>query len=350
MSERAESVELRTEQFDYELPEELVAQAPAEPRDAARLLVLERAVGRIQHRVFAELPELIRAGDLLVANRTRVLPARLVGRRVPSGGLVEALLLRRAAPGRWEALVRPGRRLQPGAQVRFERNGHSVLAEVGERLPTGGRILQTAGAGTDDQLVAVGASPLPAYIKGWTGEPERYQTVYGDRLGSAAAPTAGLHFTPELLAHLRQRGVNLAFLTLHVGVDTFRPIRSASIADHEMHAEWAEVPGQVVRAIASTRAEGGRVIAVGTTTVRALESAARWGGPDGWSGETRLFIAPGHRFRYVDAMITNFHLPRSTLLVLVSAFAGRERILSAYRAAVEARYRFYSFGDATLLL
>ena len=346
-----EAGQLRTELFDYALPNDLIAQAPVEPRDSARLLVLERASGGLSHRVFHNLAEILRPGDLLVANRTRVLPARLVGKRIPSGGRVEALLLARAGDREWHALVHPGRRLPPGARVAFDGEGRSIVVEIGERLPSGGRVLHVQARGaTADDLPALGRAPLPPYIRGWSGDPERYQTVYGDQLGSAAAPTAGLHFTPGLLGRLRDRGIETRFLTLHVGVDTFRPIRSERIDEHEMHAEWAEVPGEIVEAIAETRARNARVVAVGTTTVRALESAAVFGSAAGWSGETRLFIAPGHRFRYVDAMITNFHLPRSTLLVLVSAFAGREAVLAAYCEAVRRRYRFYSFGDAMLLL
>jgi S-adenosylmethionine:tRNA ribosyltransferase-isomerase len=336
-------------QFDYTLPEELIAQQPVEPRDAARLLVLDRSTGRREHRTFCDLPDLLRPNDVLIANRTRVLAARLCGRRIPSGGIVEALLLARRGPAEWEALVRPGRRLPPGAMILLESAAGAVEARVGRRLGSGGRVLHLADAGAADRLTSLGSPPVPPYIRGWSGDPERYQTVYGDRVGSAAAPTAGLHFTPELLNHLRAAGVGMEVITLHVGVDTFRPIRAASIAEHAMHAEWVEVPGPVVTAIGEARERGGRAIAVGTTTVRALESAALLGGPDGWVGDTSLFITPGHHFRLVDALITNFHLPRSTLMVLVSAFAGRDLVFESYRDAIERRYRFYSFGDAMLI-
>ena len=352
MSVTANRGELRTEQFDYALPRELIAQAPAEPRDAARLLVLDRLGGRLSHHVFADLDRLLHPGDLLVANRTRVLPARLVGSRVPSGGRFEALLLGETGAGEWEALVKPGRRLRPGARVEIVRDGDSLPAEIGERLTNGARRLRLVQAEIPpSRLLALGEPPLPPYIKGWSGDPERYQTVYGDRPGSAAAPTAGLHFTPRLLARLRAAGVGLEFVTLHVGPDTFRPVRVERVAAHEMHAEWAEVSGRTRAAIATTRRRGGRVVVVGTTTVRALESATLFGSSTaGWSGWTRLFITPGHRFRSVDALITNLHLPRSTLLMLVSALAGREMTLAAYREAILRRYRFYSFGDAMLIL
>jgi S-adenosylmethionine:tRNA ribosyltransferase-isomerase len=364
-----ECSDARTADFDYELPQELIAQAPAEPRDAARLMVVDRRTGRLAHRIFAELDQLLTPNDLLVANRTRVMPARLVGQRVDSGGRAEALLLRQTNEHEWEALVRPGRRLQPGALVEFAGNGNKLVVEVGSRLPGGQRRLRVAEPRVAaEQLLALGQAPLPPYVDHWSGEFERYQTVYADRPGSAAAPTAGLHFTPGLLARVREAGVGLKFITLHIGPDTFRPIRVASLACHQMGAEWAEVGSETMAAIRRARQRGGRVVAVGTTTVRALESvAARQrqtrtvGTPEGgradiapgrggWSGWTRLFIQPGHRFRWVDAMITNFHLPRSTLLVLVSAFAGRERIMAAYQAAVEQEYRFYSFGDAMLLV
>lgn len=345
----AEREALRTDDFNFDLPAELIAQTPAEPRDTARLLVLNRESGTLDHRVFRELDQLLQPGDLLIGNRSRVWPARLVGRRGDSGGRVGALLLRQAESGDWEALVRPGRRLQPGTRVVFERAGRSVEVEIRARLASGGRLLRVLGPADSSDLLEVGETPLPPYIRGWSGDPERYQTVYGDRPGSSAAPTAGLHFTPELLDRLVRRGIGFDFVTLHVGTDTFRPIRATMVDEHDMHAEWAEVPAAVLARVAETRAGGGRVVAVGTTAVRSLESAVDAAAGDGWSGWTRLFIRPGHRFQLVDALITNFHLPRSSLLLLVSAFAGRENILSAYREAVARRYRFFSFGDAMLL-
>jgi S-adenosylmethionine:tRNA ribosyltransferase-isomerase len=319
-------------------------------------MVVDRRSGQLSHHVFSDLSELLAPNDLLVANRSEVIPARLRGKRVGSGGRVEALLLRQTGTHDWQALMRPARRLAPGSLVEFERDGKRLVAEVGAVLANGQRSLRVADPDVPaEKLLGLGEVPLPPYIR-WTGRPDRYQTVYADRPGSAAAPTAGLHFTPQLLARLREGGVGLQFVTLHVGPDTFRPIRGDSIRSHELHAEWADVSGETLAAIRRTRERGGRVVAVGTTTVRALESAASaiWaatgGCPDGWRGWTKLFIEPGHAFRCVDVLITNFHLPRSTLLVLVSAFAGRERVLTAYRQAIEQRYRFYSFGDAMLLI
>lgn len=381
---------LPTELFAYALPPELIAQAPAEPRDSSRLLVLNRASDELVHATFRDVGRWLRAGDLLVANRSRVVPARLRGRRLPGGGGVELLLLRRIEAGCWEALVKPGRKLPPGTRVELSPD---LAATIVERTPAGGRLVRfellgaaersgdrpgdaagadghavdvtaahahgafggdTADDAVDAAVLALGALPLPPYIQDYTGDPERYQTVYGDVLGSAAAPTAGLHFTPELLARLQEQGIGFATVTLHVGLDTFRPVRAANLAEHEIHAEVCSVPAETARAVNETRARGGRVVAVGTTTVRALEtaaSAAPAGAPLGaWSGETRLFIVPGYQFRVVDALITNFHLPGSTLLALVSALAGRERIMAAYQEAIDRRYRFFSFGDAMLIL
>lgn len=357
---------LPTDLFDYTLPPESIAQSPAEPRDSSRLLVLDRATGRIEHAVFRDVGRWLRPGDLLVVNRSRVVPARLAARRRPGGGAAEILLLRRREPGVWEALVRPGRKLGPGSQLDL---GSGIVGEVVERTAAGGRTIrfsleraESASNGdtsdvpddVDARILALGSLPLPPYIRGYAGDPERYQTVYGDQLGSAAAPTAGLHFTTELLAALLANGVGLATVTLHVGLDTFRPVKVSDLAEHEIHREQCTVPAETARAIAEARARGGRVIAVGTTTVRSLETAASAAPAgtilDAWSGETGLFIVPGYQFKVVDAMITNFHLPRSTLMALVSAFAGREHILAAYAEAIRERYRFFSFGDAMLLV
>ena len=348
---KAAAEPLATDLFDYELPAELVAQTPTEPRDASRLLVLERATAAIAHSTFRELPAWLRPGDLLVVNRSRVAQARLRGRRVPDGRQVELLLLRRHSTGRWEALVRPGRRLPPGTRVSL---GESIQADIVERTSGGGRLIDFNGsASADAELAQLGTLPLPPYIHDWRGDPERYQTVYADEVGSAAAPTAGLHFSQGLLAKLQAEGVRLSHVLVHVGLDTFRPVRSASLNEHEIHAEACWVPPATVEAVKATRASGGRVVAVGTTTVRALETAAA-ASPAAelrpWSGDTSLYILPGHQFRAVDALITNFHFPRSTLLALVSAFAGRELILSAYREAIGRRYRFLSFGDAMLIV
>jgi S-adenosylmethionine:tRNA ribosyltransferase-isomerase len=351
--------------FDYTLPSELIAQTPIEPRDASRLLVVHRDTGTLEHRTFRDIREYLRPGDLLVANRSRVIPARLRGVKEGSGGAVELLLLAvrgDLGPDRWEALVRPGRRIHEGQRLVF--GDGELAAEVEARAPSGGRIvrLEARNADVAGALARVGSVPLPPYIRAPLGDPERYQTVYAREPGSAAAPTAGLHFTPELLAELREQGVETAYVTLHIGLDTFRPIEEADVARHHIHTEEIELDEETAARINATRAAGGRIVAVGTTAVRVLESAAALAGErDGAEGEgtqgvvpfrgrTSLYIVPGYRFRAVDVMLTNFHLPRSTLIVLVSAFAGRELILRAYDEAVRERYRFYSFGDAMLLV
>ncbi|NLZ44648.1 MAG: tRNA preQ1(34) S-adenosylmethionine ribosyltransferase-isomerase QueA [Clostridia bacterium] len=343
--------------FDYVLPEELIAQYPLDRRDRSRLLVLERAANRLHHVGFTDLPAWLNPNDLLVFNDTRVIPARLWAKRLPGGGRTEVLLLHPKGENEWEALVRPGRKVRPGQRLVF--GGEKELAaEVVARTPAGGRVLRFNRHG--DELRAcfeeLGEVPLPPYIK----EPgraervrmrERYQTVYARYEGSAAAPTAGLHFTPELLAAVRERGVRTVFLTLHIGLDTFRPVKTEQIEEHKMHSEEFRISPEVAEAVAAAKAAGGRVIAVGTTATRALESAARENGevvPG--TGRTELFIYPGYRFKVVDALLTNFHLPRSTLLMLVCAFAGRERVLAAYEEAVRRRYRFFSFGDAMLIV
>jgi S-adenosylmethionine:tRNA ribosyltransferase-isomerase len=330
--------------FDYTLPPERIAQTPIEPRDAARLLVLDRATGQLGHRHVRDLPDLLRPGDLLVANRSRVMPARVFG-TLRGGGRAELLLLRRLAPGRWEALVRPARRLRPGDSITI---GADLRAEIVASRPDGVREIAVTAAADDPDaaLLASGSTPLPPYIRGWTGDPERYQTIFADVEGSAAAPTAGLHFTRELLDRLSAAGIELATIVLHVGLDTFRPISEADPRTHKMHSEWYEVPPAAAEAIERTRQRGGRIVAVGTTVVRTLEAWTASGAAEGW---TDLFIVPGHQFRLVDALMTNFHLPQSTLLMLVSAFAGRQAILAAYADAVRREYRFYSFGDAMFI-
>lgn len=334
---------MRLAEFDYTLPPELIAQQPASPRDAARLLVVHRAEGTFEHRVFREIGDYLRAGDVLVVNDTRVLPARLRARR-PTGGAVELLLLRPVGDA-WEALVRPGRRLPPGAVV--EVAGQPVT--VGARLPDGRRLVHAA-PGQD--LMALmrrcGEPPLPPYIRQPLADPADYQTVYARADGAVAAPTAGLHFTPALLARLQTQGITVVALTLHIGLGTFQRVEAAEIEGHRMEGEaYVLTPA----AAAAINARRGRLVAVGTSTVRALESVADDDGQvrpeQGW---TELFISPGFRFRVTDALVTNFHLPRTTLLMLVSAFAGRELILRAYDEAIRARYRFYSFGDAMLIL
>ncbi|MCX6023945.1 MAG: tRNA preQ1(34) S-adenosylmethionine ribosyltransferase-isomerase QueA [Chloroflexi bacterium] len=346
---------LRTADFDYVLPPELIAQTPREPRDASRLLVIPRDGAPTAHRQVSDLPALLRPGDLLVLNDTRVLPARLYGRREPGGGKVEALLLRRQPDGLWEALVQPGRRMLEGARVRFGEGAAEVWGEVVERTPAGGRLLRFS---DEAALMALGETPLPPYIHERLSDPERYQTVFSRNVGSAAAPTAGLHFTPELLARLQEMGVETATVTLHIGLDTFRPVKDDDPTHHPIHREAFTLPPETAERLLATRAAGGRIVAVGTTATRVLEQAAllaeQQDGEGPWiaaaSGWANIFILPGHRFRAVDALLTNFHLPRSTLLMLVSAFAGRERVLDAYAEAVGERYRFFSFGDACLFV
>ncbi|NPV46721.1 MAG: tRNA preQ1(34) S-adenosylmethionine ribosyltransferase-isomerase QueA [Armatimonadetes bacterium] len=337
--------------FDYELPPELIAQHPPAERGQSRLLVIPRDGGPLEHRRFGDLPEYLRADDCLVLNDTKVLPARLVGRRA-SGGQVELLLLRPVGEGLWEALGRPARRLRVGERVKF---GPELAAQI---VAVGGEGLRTVRLEHEGELLPVlervGQMPLPPYIRRDHPEADdatRYQTVYAERPGAVAAPTAGLHFTEELLQRIAEQGVSMARLTLHVGLGTFRPISVERLEEHVMHAEWYRVPPEAADAINAARAAGGRIVAVGTTVVRTLESVADEAGVvHPGEGSTNLFITPGFRFRVVDALLTNFHLPRSTLLVLVSAFAGRERILAAYQEAIAAGYRFYSYGDATLLV
>lgn len=337
---------MQTSDFDYDLPESSIAQTPVEPRDSSRLLVLHRDMGGLEHRLFRDVGEYLRPGDLLVLNQTRVIPARIYARK-ETGGRVELLLLRRRDELTWEALV-GGKGLRVGKLVRVE-NGPQ--AEILEILEGSERLLKFSEP-IEPYFSKVGNVPLPPYIHEKLNDPERYQTVYAREPGSAAAPTAGLHFTPRLLAELQAKGVKLAYVTLHVGLDTFAPVTEENPEEHVIHTEWCELSQETADLINQTRQAGGRVIAVGTTSVRTLESAGnvRWDGIPPYSGSTALFILPGYPFKIVDAMITNFHLPKSTLLMLVSAFAGREKILEAYAAAIREGYRFYSFGDAMLIL
>ncbi|HUT75617.1 MAG TPA: tRNA preQ1(34) S-adenosylmethionine ribosyltransferase-isomerase QueA [Armatimonadota bacterium] len=345
---------MRLSDFEYDLPPELIAQSPVRPRDHSRLLVLDRRTGAIQHRRFRDLPDYLRADDVAVFNDTRVIPARLRGRREPSGGAVEALLLRELEPGIWEALVRPGRRVRVGDELRFgdELRARVLALYAGamERAAGGRRRLAFSSPGELDQaLERAGEVPLPPYVHRPPERADDYQTIYARRRGSSAAPTAGLHFTPRMMRALEQRGAGMAWVTLHIGLGTFRPIREQEVERHEMHSEWCSVPAAAIEAVAEARGRGGRCVAVGTTTARALETAARGGELQAFDGETDLFIMPGYGFRVVDVLLTNFHLPRSTLLVLVCAFAGRAHTLAAYREAVREGYRFLSFGDAMLV-
>ncbi|WP_448602710.1 tRNA preQ1(34) S-adenosylmethionine ribosyltransferase-isomerase QueA [Thermoleptolyngbya sp.] len=358
LSELLISPDLRLASYDYDLPAERIAQNPVVPRDRSRLLVVDSPNSH-QHRIFRDLPELLRPGDLLVLNNTRVLPARLFGRKV-GGAKVEVLLLEEQAENRWLALVRPGRRLKVGAMIEFfqpdqpEGAAPPLTATVlSVDAATSGRVLEFQVAENKPFLSVLhrlGQVPLPPYIQDSHADPEQYQTVYGDRPGSAAAPTAGLHFTPELLDRLEQQGIRRSFITLHVGVGTFRPVEAETITEHKMHGEWLEIPPETVEAIAHTKAHGGRVIAVGTTVTRALEGASQSGPLQPYCGKTELFIYPGYQWRVVDGLITNFHLPKSSLMMLVSALTGRERLLALYQEAIAQGYRFYSFGDAMLIL
>ena len=341
---------MHTSDFDYHLPESSIAQTPAEPRDSSRLLVLHRETNELEHRIFRDVADYLNPGDLLVLNQTRVIPARIYARK-DTGGRVELLLLRRRDTWTWEALV-GGKGLRVGKKVKVEEDGPE--AEIVELLDGSERVIRFSEP-IEPHFPKVGNVPLPPYIHEKLDDPERYQTVYAKEPGSAAAPTAGLHFTPRLLEELQVKGVRITYVTLHVGLDTFAPVTEDDPEEHKIHTEWCELPQETADLINDTRARGKRVIAVGTTSVRTLESAAPQTTDNGsliaaYVGPTSLFILPGYQFKVVDAMITNFHLPKSTLLMLVSAFAGREKILEIYKTAVEEGYRFYSFGDAMLIV
>lgn len=339
---------LKKSDFYFELPEELIAQTPLEKRDSSRLLHLNKLTGEMEHRHFYDLVDYLHEGDCMVFNDSRVLPARLIGAR-PSGGSVELVLLRDLGEGRWECLSRPGRKTKPGTEIHF---GDGELKATVEAVAEGGnRIVRFDYEGIFlEVLERLGKMPLPPYIKEELQDGERYQTVYSREIGSAAAPTAGLHFTKELMEKIAAKGVKLCFVTLHVGLGTFRPVKAENIEDHEMHSEFCMVPEETSRIVTETKRKGGRVIAVGTTSCRTLESfALEDGSLPVTSGWTNIFIYPGYKFKCIDALVTNFHLPESTLIMLVSALAGREHILNAYNEAVRQRYRFFSFGDAMFI-
>ena len=339
---------MKTSDFLYDLPEELIAQTPVEPRDHSRLLVVNRADGSLAHRHFYDLPAYLKPGDVLVVNDTRVMPARLIGER-PGGGACEVLLLRQISPVSWETLVKPGKKLKAGTTVSF--GGGRLTATIEAPTDAGGRVVRfhVASGTLEAALDELGEMPLPPYIHEKLADRERYQTVYAREVGSAAAPTAGLHFTPELLEKIRGMGVEIVPVLLHVGLGTFRPVKAEDVSEHKMHSEFYSVGPEAAEAVNRAKAEGRRVIAVGTTSVRTLESAAADGALRPGSGWTDIFITPGYRFRMVDALVTNFHLPGSTLIMLVSALLGREEALAAYAEAVRQRYRFFSFGDAMLI-
>ncbi len=341
---------MQLDDFDFYLPQELIAQHPVEPRDSSRLMLINSASDTIAHYEFTELPDLLQKGDLLVVNNTKVIPARLIGEKVGTQAKIECLLLKRHEKDVWESLIKPGKRLKVGQEVSF---GEGLLrGELLEILPNGNRLIRFSYDGVFEEVLdRLGSMPLPPYITEVLEDNQRYQTVYAKERGSAAAPTAGLHFTPQLLEKLKAKGIQVVEILLHVGLGTFRPVKTENIEEHVMHSEYYRVSGEVAQAINEAKAQGRRVIAVGTTACRTLESVATEEGiiqeGEGW---TDIFIYPGYTFKVLDGLITNFHFPKSTLLMLVSALAGRERILEAYRLAVQEKYRFYSFGDAMLII
>ncbi len=356
MTPSSPPVPLPLADFDYHLPADRIAQTPLEPRDAARMMVMDRGSSHLRHARVQDLPRWLRPGDLLVANNTRVLPARLKGRKVGTGGAVELLLLREQGAGYWSALAKPVRKLRPGTQIVIDpvdaSSAEPVLIEV-ITIETDAEVMIHSPSLSPESLSHYGSVPLPPYISSVLDDPERYQTLHASVPGSAAAPTAGLHFTPELRARLDEAGIGWAEVTLHVGVDTFRTVSVEDLNDHRMHQEWFSIPMQTAVTMEMTKQRGGRVVAVGTTAARTLETYGhlqQGGSPAAREGMTDLFIRPGHEWKMVDGLLTNFHLPRSTLLVMVSALAGRERMLNAYHVAIEEGYRFFSFGDAMLVL
>ncbi len=342
---------MRTSDFDYDLPASYIAQTPLEQRDHSRLLILDRDTGNIQHKLFTDIGNYLKAGDILVINETRVIPARLYARKLPSGGRVEILLLRKRDAQSWEALV-GGKGLHKGRQLQVEshRQGEKAPLATIEAVMDGAERVIRFSESLESFFPNIGHVPLPPYIHTRLDDPERYQTVYARSSGSAAAPTAGLHFTPQLIDDLHNKGIQFANVTLHVGLDTFAPVNEMDPLEHKIHSEWCQLTQETADKINGAREKGGRVIAVGTTSVRTLESAVKNGILKAFEGLTNLYILPGYKFQIVEAMVTNFHLPRSTLIMLVSAFAGREKILNAYEIAKKADYRFYSFGDVMLIL
>ena len=341
---------MKTSDFYYDLPEELIAQDPLEDRTASRLLVLDRKTGAVKHKIFSDVIDYLNKGDCLVINNTRVIPARLIGEKEGTGGKVEVLLLKRRANDVWETLVKPGKKLRPGAKITF--GDGRLRAEVLEVVEEGNRLVKFHYEGIFEEILdSLGEMPLPPYITHKLEDKEMYQTVYAKFDGSAAAPTAGLHFTKELLNKIEEKGIKIASITLHVGLGTFRPVKVDDVNNHHMHTEWYEVNAEAAEIINETKRNGGRVICVGTTSCRTIESVADDNGyMKAKTGETDIFIYPGYKFKVMDGLITNFHLPESTLVMLVSAFAGKENVLSAYETAVKEKYRFFSFGDAMILI
>lgn len=342
---------MKKSEFFYDLPKELIAQEPAEPRDSARLLCVGRKNGEISHHIFNELPKLLKKGDLLVVNNSKVLPARLIGHKDETGAVCEVLLLRQVKGDEWECLAKPGKRLHKGTKVLFGDN--TLTAEIIYTFEDGNKLVRFSYDTQTlyEKLDEFGKMPLPPYIQKQLEDNSQYQTVYAKELGSAAAPTAGLHFTPQLMDTLRESGINFAEVTLHVGLGTFRPVKEDDILDHKMHTEWYCIDEKTANAINETKANGGRVIAVGTTSCRTLEAAAtKYGCIKPCSGDTDIFIYPGYEYKAIDGLITNFHLPESTLIMLVSAFCGYDNTMNFYKKAVEEKYRFFSFGDACFII
>jgi len=342
-------ISIKTSDFYFDLPPELIAQTPIKQRDASRLLTLDKESGTLGHLHFHDLPSLLCPGDCLVLNDSRVLPARLIGKRIPSGGAAEVVLLVDRGDKIWECLVRPGRKLREGAKLSF--GDDSLMATITEVLENGNRLIRFDYEGIFLELLErLGKMPLPPYIREELEDSERYQTVYSRELGSAAAPTAGLHFTTELLSQIKEMGVSICYVTLHVGLGTFRPVKAENLLEHEMHHEYCIIPPETADCINQTKSQGGRIICVGTTSCRSVESFAREDGTVSSGGAwTNIFIYPGYRFKLLDCLITNFHLPESTLIMLISALAGREHVLAAYEEAIREKYRFFSFGDSMMI-
>ena len=341
---------MKTSDFYYDLPERLIAQTPVSPRDAARMMVIHRDTGVREDKIFRDLPDYLRPGDVMVINQTKVIPARLLGEKEDTHVPVEVLLLKRIDKDQWETLVRPGRRLKKGAKVSF--GGGILRCEIGDTTDAGGRVVRFAYEGVFEELLdRLGEMPLPPYIHEKLSDPSQYQTIYAKQEGSAAAPTAGLHFTPEVMERVRQKGVEIVPVLLHVGLGTFRPVKAEDVSEHKMHSEFYQVTEEAAEKINAARKSGGRIVCIGTTSVRTLETAADDQGiVHPGMGNTSIFITPGVKLKATDVLLTNFHLPESTLLMLVSALMGREEALSAYREAVEKEYRFFSFGDCMLIL
>jgi S-adenosylmethionine:tRNA ribosyltransferase-isomerase len=339
---------MRVDEFDYNLPERLIAQKPVDKRDQSRLMLLNKKTGQIDEKKFYEIIDLLNKDDLLILNNSKVIPARLLGQKVPTGTNIEVLLLNQIKDNKWEVLVRPGKRVKKGVRVSF--GDGKLIGEAIEYTEFGGRVMEFEYEGDFDEILnELGEMPLPPYINNKLDNPDRYQTVYAKKKGSVAAPTAGLHFTPELLKKIKNKGIEIEYITLHVGLGTFRPVKTDEVEEHDMHSEYIEVTKEVVKKIKKRKNNNGRVISVGTTVTRALETVAQDGEIEGFKGWTDIFIYPGYEFKVIDALITNFHLPKSTLLMMISALAGKENIFNAYQSAIKKEFRFYSLGDAMFI-